>query len=181
MTGDGLAVEGLKDDTGIDAHWAEDDSSLAPAEQPDPIEHHILLERALAIQETVLGKDLPHHSRSQDAKVKKIPKSKAKPGDGFTATVQTPLYAERGTLVVAKGAKRPRSELRGLLQAFQPITVSYAGAGELKTLVKAEWRGGVPLPPQVREWWLGRGPASGCRQWTCPRKWHRPRWRGTWP
>jgi len=47
---------------------------------------------------------------------------------------------------VARGAKRPRSELRGLLQAFQPITVSYAGAGELKTLVKAEWRGGVPLP-----------------------------------
>ncbi len=48
--------------------------------------------------------------------------------------------------LVARGAKRPRSELRGLLQAFQPITVSYAGAGELKTLAKAEWRGGVPLP-----------------------------------
>ena len=48
--------------------------------------------------------------------------------------------------LVARGAKRPRSELRGLLQAFQPITVSYAGAGELKTLVKAEWRGGVPPP-----------------------------------
>ncbi len=48
--------------------------------------------------------------------------------------------------MVARGAKRPRSELRGLLQAFQPLTLSWAGAAELKTLVKAEWRGGIPLP-----------------------------------
>lgn len=48
--------------------------------------------------------------------------------------------------LVAKGAKRPRSESRGLLQAFQPITLSWTGSGELKTLVKVEWRGGVPLP-----------------------------------
>ena len=47
--------------------------------------------------------------------------------------------------MVAKGAKRPRSELRGLLQAFQPLALSWAGTGELKTLVKAEWRGGLPL------------------------------------
>ena len=48
--------------------------------------------------------------------------------------------------MVAKGAKRPRSELRGLLQAFQPILVSWSGAAELKTLVRAEWRGGIGLP-----------------------------------
>lgn len=48
--------------------------------------------------------------------------------------------------MVAKGAKRPRSELRGLLQAFQPIALTWGGAAELKTLQKAEWRGGVPLP-----------------------------------
>ncbi|MEP7328501.1 MAG: DNA repair protein RecO [Betaproteobacteria bacterium] len=48
--------------------------------------------------------------------------------------------------MVARGAKRPRSELRGLLQAFQLLTLSWAGAGEMKTLVKAEWRGGMPLP-----------------------------------
>jgi len=47
--------------------------------------------------------------------------------------------------MVARGAKRPRSETRGLLQAFQPLTLSWAGGGELKTLVKAEWRGGLPL------------------------------------
>src|SRR6202140_3132117 len=49
--------------------------------------------------------------------------------------------------MVARGAKRPRSELRGVLQAFQPLSVSWAGAGELKTLTRAEWRGGLPLVP----------------------------------
>lgn len=48
--------------------------------------------------------------------------------------------------LVARGAKRPRSELRGLLQAFQPLVLSWTGAGELKTLVKAEWTGGAALP-----------------------------------
>lgn len=48
--------------------------------------------------------------------------------------------------MVARGAKRPRSETRGLLQAFQPLVLSWAGTGELKTLLKAEWRGGMPLP-----------------------------------
>ncbi|HEX6137256.1 MAG TPA: DNA repair protein RecO [Casimicrobiaceae bacterium] len=48
--------------------------------------------------------------------------------------------------IVARGAKRPRSELRGVLQAFQPLALSWAGTGELKTLIKAEWRGGLPLP-----------------------------------
>lgn len=48
--------------------------------------------------------------------------------------------------MIARGAKRPRSELRGVLQAFQPLALSWAGGGELKTLLKAEWRGGLPLP-----------------------------------
>ena len=48
--------------------------------------------------------------------------------------------------MVARGAKRPRSELRGLLNAFQLLLVSWAGAGELKTLLAADWRGGMPLP-----------------------------------
>src|SRR5436190_23870238 len=47
--------------------------------------------------------------------------------------------------LVAKGAKRPRSEMRGLLQAFQPLMLSWTGGGELKTLTKVEWRGGLPL------------------------------------
>ena len=47
--------------------------------------------------------------------------------------------------LVARGARRPRSELRGLLQGFQPLLLSWSGAGEMKTLQKAEWRGGLPL------------------------------------
>jgi DNA repair protein RecO (recombination protein O) len=47
--------------------------------------------------------------------------------------------------MVARGAKRPRSELRGVLQAFQPLLLSWFGQQELKTLVRAEWRGGLPL------------------------------------
>jgi DNA repair protein RecO (recombination protein O) len=55
----------------------------------------------------------------------------------------TPGYGR--VAMVARGAKRARSETRGLLQAFQPLALSWAGAGELKTLLKAEWRGGLPL------------------------------------
>lgn len=43
--------------------------------------------------------------------------------------------------VVARGARRPRSALRGVLLAFQPLLVSWAGKGELQNLVRAEWHG----------------------------------------
>ncbi len=48
--------------------------------------------------------------------------------------------------LVARGARRPRSQLRGLLQAFTPLLLSYAGKNELRTLHRAEWQGGVTLP-----------------------------------
>jgi DNA repair protein RecO (recombination protein O) len=64
-----------------------------------------------------------------------------------TSLIVEALTADYGRVaLVARGAKRPRSELRGILQAFQPLALSFAGAGELKTLLKAEWRGGLPLP-----------------------------------
>ena len=44
--------------------------------------------------------------------------------------------------LVAKGAKRPRSALRGLLRAFQPLLLTWGGKSELRTLHKAEWQGG---------------------------------------
>ncbi len=48
--------------------------------------------------------------------------------------------------LVAKGAKRPRSAIRGLLRAFQPLQLSWGGKSELRTLYKAEWQGGqMPL------------------------------------
>lgn len=46
--------------------------------------------------------------------------------------------------MVARGAKRPKSPLRGQLLPFQPLLLSWAGRGELKTLLRAEWVGGQP-------------------------------------
>lgn len=47
--------------------------------------------------------------------------------------------------LLARGARRPRSALRGVLQAFQPLELGWAGRGEVQTLIKAEWQGGQPL------------------------------------
>ncbi len=46
--------------------------------------------------------------------------------------------------LVARGARRPKSALRGLMMAFQPLLMSWGGKTELRTLHKAEWQGGVP-------------------------------------
>ncbi|GIZ51072.1 DNA repair protein RecO [Noviherbaspirillum aridicola] len=46
--------------------------------------------------------------------------------------------------LVAKGAKRPHSKLRGVLQTFQPLTISWSGRAEVRTLTAAEWIGGMP-------------------------------------
>jgi len=45
--------------------------------------------------------------------------------------------------LVAKGAKRPHSKLRGVLQTFQPLAVSWSGRAEVRTLIDAEWIGGL--------------------------------------
>ncbi len=47
--------------------------------------------------------------------------------------------------LVARGARRPRSAIRGLLMAFQPLELGWSGKGEVLTLMKAEWVGGQPL------------------------------------
>jgi DNA repair protein RecO (recombination protein O) len=47
--------------------------------------------------------------------------------------------------LLARGARRPRSAIRGLLMAFQPLELGWAGKGEVLTLMKAEWQGGQPL------------------------------------
>ncbi|HVL57862.1 MAG TPA: DNA repair protein RecO [Burkholderiaceae bacterium] len=47
---------------------------------------------------------------------------------------------------VAKGAKRPRSALRAVLLAFQPLRIAYRGRLELRTLTAAEWVGGIAAP-----------------------------------
>jgi DNA repair protein RecO (recombination protein O) len=45
--------------------------------------------------------------------------------------------------LIAKGAKRPHSKLRGVLQTFQPLSVSWSGKSEIRTLINAEWVGGL--------------------------------------
>jgi DNA repair protein RecO (recombination protein O) len=47
--------------------------------------------------------------------------------------------------MVARGARSPRSPLRGVLLAFQPLALSWFGKGEVRTLARAEWVGGQPL------------------------------------
>jgi len=65
-----------------------------------------------------------------------------------TSLVAEVFSASHGRLaLVARGARRPRSAMRGLLQAFQPLALSWSGKGELRTLLRAEWVGGLPLLP----------------------------------
>jgi DNA repair protein RecO (recombination protein O) len=45
--------------------------------------------------------------------------------------------------LVAKGAKRPHSALRGVLQTFQPLSIAWTGKSEMRTLTGAEWVGGM--------------------------------------
>jgi DNA repair protein RecO (recombination protein O) len=46
--------------------------------------------------------------------------------------------------LIAKGARRAGSALRGQLMAFQPLLLTWGGKSELHTLYRAEWQGGVP-------------------------------------
>lgn len=63
-----------------------------------------------------------------------------------TSLVLDVFAREHGRLaVLARGARRPRSAMRGVLLAFQPLELGWFGGGEVKTLAKAEWVGGMPL------------------------------------
>ena len=46
--------------------------------------------------------------------------------------------------MVARAARSPRSALRGVLLAFQPLALSWFGKGEVRTLARAKWTGGQP-------------------------------------
>jgi DNA repair protein RecO (recombination protein O) len=45
--------------------------------------------------------------------------------------------------LLARGARRPRSAMRGVLLAFHPLRLSWSGSSELATLMSAEWAGGL--------------------------------------
>lgn len=55
---------------------------------------------------------------------------------------------------IAKGAKRPASNLRGALLSLQPLEVIFSGRGEVKTLTQAQWLPGQP-------WLTGRALMCG--------------------
>lgn len=63
-----------------------------------------------------------------------------------TSLIAEVFSREHGRLaVVARGASRPGSPLRGTLLAFQPLELCWFGRAEMRTLAKAEWLGGQPL------------------------------------
>lgn len=64
-----------------------------------------------------------------------------------TSLIVEAFTREHGRLgLVARGARRPKSSLRGVLLPFQPLLLSWSGQRELRTLMRAEWVGGyTPL------------------------------------
>jgi len=46
--------------------------------------------------------------------------------------------------LLARGARRPRSMMRGVLLAFHPLRLTWSASAELATLHAAEWGGGQP-------------------------------------
>lgn len=112
------------------------------------------------------SRDVPHEDErtasAAEAKPAKTPTRRARPSEKETRITDQPgfvlhsyPYKETSLIVdvfsrdhgrvalVAKGAKRPHSKLRGALQTFQPLSVSWSGKAEVRTLIAAEWIGGL--------------------------------------
>lgn len=47
--------------------------------------------------------------------------------------------------VIAKGARRPHSAMRGMLQSFQMLSGAWSGKNDLKTLHSLDWHAGLTL------------------------------------
>ena len=63
-----------------------------------------------------------------------------------TSLVVELLTRDFGRLAaVAKGARRPRSAMRGMLQSFQPLISAWSGKSELRNLHSMEWGEGLLL------------------------------------
>ena len=100
----------------------------------------------------------------------RAPRSETRIGDEAAFVLHSYPYKETSLIVdaltrhhgrvslVARGAKRPRSALRGVLLAFSPLTISWVqarsraatnalasahGGSDLRTLTRAEWIGGL--------------------------------------
>lgn len=61
-----------------------------------------------------------------------------------TSLIVEVLTREFGRVaLVARGAKRPTSQFRGVLAPFAPVALSWSGRNDIKTLIRAEWVGGL--------------------------------------
>ncbi|HUN90800.1 MAG TPA: DNA repair protein RecO [Burkholderiaceae bacterium] len=61
-----------------------------------------------------------------------------------TSLIVDALTRDHGRVsLVARGAKRPTSQFRGLLGAFNSLSISWSGRGEVKSLVRVDWLGGL--------------------------------------
>src|SRR5688572_10919841 len=67
-----------------------------------------------------------------------------------TSLIVEAYVRDHGRLaLIARGARRPKSSVRGVLMPFQPLLLSWTGRKDLRTLTRAEWRGGyAPLRGQ---------------------------------
>jgi DNA repair protein RecO (recombination protein O) len=62
-----------------------------------------------------------------------------------TSLIVEAFTRHRGRVgLIARGARRPRSAIRGTLLAFHPLRLSWSATAELGTLIGAEWAGGQP-------------------------------------
>jgi DNA repair protein RecO (recombination protein O) len=60
-----------------------------------------------------------------------------------TSLIVEAFTRHRGRVgLLARGARRPRSAIRGSLLAFYPLRLSWSASAELGTLLTAEWSGG---------------------------------------
>lgn len=46
--------------------------------------------------------------------------------------------------LLARGARRPRSEIRGQLSLFAPLKIHFSGKNDIKMLHQVDWLGGLP-------------------------------------
>lgn len=67
-----------------------------------------------------------------------------------TSLIVKAFTREHGMVtLVAKGAKRPYSGLRSVLMVFQPLSLSWSGVAEVKTLTQAEVVSIMPMAGSV--------------------------------
>jgi DNA repair protein RecO (recombination protein O) len=63
-----------------------------------------------------------------------------------TSLLVEALSRRHGRLpLLAKGARRGGSSLRGVMLAFQPLVIGWSGRGEVRTLMRCEGRSSLPM------------------------------------